>query len=710
MTFLNPLLLWGLAAVSIPILIHIFNLKRTKKIEFSTLMFLKEIQQSKYKKIKLKQLLILLSRIAFIIFLVMMFAKPFEKGFLGGPDSRSKTSALIILDDSFSMQTRDNNGSDLENGKTKIRELLDALGPRSEVFFTTVSAINRAASYIPVKDINSLKDSLALIKTSSVSRSLGEVLYYSEDILNSAANTLKEVYLITDGQSSFINRDASAIQVFKDKENINFSVILTGTRNANNISIDTINTVSKIFEKNHPVKIKAAVNNHNNFNSVNKSVILTLGSYKEEKVIDIPANTTIEADFILKPEQTGFISGSIELVQSDISDDEISADNRQFFTFYVPERVNVLIASASPADAEYIKLVLNTSKEISPDAGSQALFSIRETNAADLSREDLNLYNSIIIINKPGFSSEESAKLKNYISSGGGVILYPGSLTEIDNYNNELMKPMDLPYITGRFSRTEAMKFDKIDLDHPVFEGIFKTSQEKKNFNIESPSVLNGIVSGTGKNSQSIVTLTGGMNFMTEYSVGKGRLILFSSPPDVSSSDFPVKNLFSPVTIRSVLYTADINGIRPAITGRDYFIDLGKFSLVSDSLSLESNSKVVPVGMIKLNENAEIINIGHSLLSSDNYRVVNAGTNLFSVPVNFSKIESVSGRADSESIAELFIESYGIQANVVAHTDILKSSVIDTRNGRELWMYFFVIALIFLIIEYLLARSIMKSK
>ena len=72
MTFLNPAILWGLFAVSIPIIIHIFNLKKTRKIEFSTLMFLKEIQETKQKRIKLKQLLILLCRIAFIIFLVLM--------------------------------------------------------------------------------------------------------------------------------------------------------------------------------------------------------------------------------------------------------------------------------------------------------------------------------------------------------------------------------------------------------------------------------------------------------------------------------------------------------------------------------------------------------------------------------------------------------------------------------------------------------------
>ena len=66
------------------------------------------------------------------------------------------------------------------------------------------------------------------------------------------------------------------------------------------------------------------------------------------------------------------------------------------------------------------------------------------------------------------------AKLKEYIENGGGAVIYPGSNTDIENYNNELMKLMDLPYIGARFNLNTPVKFDKIDFDNPVFEGIFQ--------------------------------------------------------------------------------------------------------------------------------------------------------------------------------------------------------------------------------------------
>ena len=354
--------------------------------------------------------------------------------------------------------------------------------------------------------------------------------------------------------------------------------ILTGTRQANNISIDTLNTVSKIFEKGRPVKIKALVNNHNNFNSANKSVILTMGNYKEEKVIDVPANSTVEAEFIVKPENTGFASGNVELVQNDISDDEISGDNRQYFSFYVPKEVNVLIAAGSPLDAEYIKLVLKSSQEISPQAEQSTYFNIKEISSNDISGEDLAKYNSVVIINKNRFSTSESAKLREYIESGGGAVIYPGSNTDIENYNNELMKQMDLPYISSRFTSNTPVKFDKIDFDNPVFEGIFKKDSDKNNLTFESPDINSGIALGGGKNSAAIVTLMNGTNFLAEYTKGKGKIIMFAVSPDMSGSNFPAKNLFSPVTIRSILYTSNVNGIKPAVAGRDYFIEPGKFN------------------------------------------------------------------------------------------------------------------------------------
>lgn len=707
MTFLNPLMFWGLAAVSIPILIHIFNLKRTKKIDFSTLMFLKEIQQSKYKKIKLKQLLILLCRIAFIIFLVLMFSKPYDKGFLGTPGSNIKSSVLIILDNSISMQSRNATGSELETGKKKINELLDASADGDEIFFTSVSGLNSPAAKLPYNDIGAIRDSLNSMKISAVSLNLDEILYYAEEILKSSSHSRTEIYFVTDGQSSFIKSENMIRKVFRDRENLSLNFILTGNRNANNLSVDTINIVTKIFETNRPVKIKASVTNHNSFNVLNKSLILNFGSHKEEKIIDIPAGTTIETEFTFKPGTYGFLSGNAELVQNEISDDEISGDNKQYFAFYIPHTVNLLISGSSPADAEYVKLALRSSEELSPGNIESTVFNIKENYTGSIANEDLNNYSSIIFVNKPGFTASETSLLKHFVEAGRGLVIFPGFNSDILNYNNMLMNMMDLPYIGNKYIPQINSSFDKIDYEHPVIEGIFRKSGVNNFINIEPPEMKTGFQLFSGNNSQSIITMTDGNNFMNEYFYGKGKIIMFALPAEMNSSDFPSKNLFSPLTVRSILYAANVNTIKPAIAGKDYFINVNSSKDSADSLFIINTH--APGSRIKLYETTGLFNTGKFLNESAIYNITSGNNVINTVPVNFIKSESEMKRTSPDDIKKTMADKYQLEVNIISASEPVTASVMGMRTGRDLWSYFLILAIISLIFEYLLSRSIIKA-
>jgi hypothetical protein len=100
MSFAIPSFLWALAVVSIPIIIHLFNFKKTKRIYFSNNKLLKQVRQETTQKRKLKNYLILASRVLFLFFLVIAFAQPFL------PAKEQLTQghqAVIYLDNSFSM-------------------------------------------------------------------------------------------------------------------------------------------------------------------------------------------------------------------------------------------------------------------------------------------------------------------------------------------------------------------------------------------------------------------------------------------------------------------------------------------------------------------------------------------------------------------------------------------------------------------------------
>src|SRR3954463_6868420 len=103
MSFLYPLFLFGLLAISIPIIIHLFNFQKPKKVLFTNVKFLKVVKENTSNKLKLKHLLILLSRICFIIFLVLAFAQPFIES-KNSEDLKGDQQVSLYLDNSFSME------------------------------------------------------------------------------------------------------------------------------------------------------------------------------------------------------------------------------------------------------------------------------------------------------------------------------------------------------------------------------------------------------------------------------------------------------------------------------------------------------------------------------------------------------------------------------------------------------------------------------
>jgi hypothetical protein len=338
---------------------------------------------------------------------------------------------------------------------------------------------------------------------------------------------------------------------------------------------------------------------------------------------------------------------------------------------------------------------------------STKYFEISRVN--ELSGQDLNNFNSVVIVNKPSFSQNESIKLKEYVENGGGVIIYPGSTASVDNYNNTLLKELGVPYINSAFGNdNNTYKFDKIDFEHPVFEGIFKQTTGEQKLNVESPQIKSGWNISDGENSTALVTMTGEKNFLVEYSKGKGRLLMFAVSPDMNNSDYAAKNLFSPITVRSILYLANINSIKPAVTGNDYFIDLNRFENLADTIGISSLQNTA---VIEIPNKQSLLNLNKYTNFTSLYNLSSNNNPVYEFAANFNKIESLPAKLNDKQITEYLTEKLSLAANVISAKETVSASVLELRTGKEIWQYFLILALFFLALEYFIAKSITwKSK
>jgi len=142
MHFLNPLYLLGLVAASIPVIIHLLVLRKNKTIEFSSIRFLKELQKTEIRRLKLKQILLLILRTLIIVFLVLSFARPVVKSNFPLLKTYSNVSAIVILDNSISMDVSDEFGNRFRQSKSIVNHLISNLkdGDELSVIFSSGEA------------------------------------------------------------------------------------------------------------------------------------------------------------------------------------------------------------------------------------------------------------------------------------------------------------------------------------------------------------------------------------------------------------------------------------------------------------------------------------------------------------------------------------------------------------------------------------------
>src|ERR1700733_1841241 len=148
MNFLNPLFLFGLAASSLPVLFHLFAKKRSRRVEFSSLRFLQKLEKTSMRAVKIRQLLLLIIRTLLVTAIVLAFARPALRGYLGSffGSSHANTSMVFLLDNSASMSRSDERGELLKQSKDAASTIAGMLGAGDDATVIPLAAIERGAA------------------------------------------------------------------------------------------------------------------------------------------------------------------------------------------------------------------------------------------------------------------------------------------------------------------------------------------------------------------------------------------------------------------------------------------------------------------------------------------------------------------------------------------------------------------------------------
>jgi len=693
MTFLNPLMLAALAAAAIPVILHLINLRKLRTIEFSSLTFLKELQKTTIRRLKLRQLLLLILRTLLILFLVMAFARPTLKGsFAEGMGPKARATAVILIDDSFSMTASDGSGDYLKQARESALNLLELLTGDDEIHILPLSHAGRSGmdSVSTRSTITAAASLLEDIRPTPIHQKLGDGARVAAKILSASENLVQELFVISDFQEGLVSEKGETGKEALFGPQVRLFLIPIGSRSQQNLAVESLSISNAIIEIRKPFSLDVAVANHSPAPVENRLVSIFLnGTRVSQKGVSAEAGGKVRTSFTVVPSSPGF-----QNITAELESDDLEFDNRRFLSLHLSETIRVLLAGES-TDLRFLRLALETRQQ----SGSSLTLAITQPDritSGMLEQSDI-----VFLTDPAALSSFQSDRLNAFVRNGGGLALFPGTGTA----SAPLLRLLELPPFQGiqpAGTGDSFVEFERAELAHPLFDGMFTESANERSRVLESPRIRRFARTVPTERSAVIISISTGAPFLLEQRVDKGRVLLFSVSPTLEWSDFPLKGLFVPLIQRTVSSLSQEQIHQPSIlageTVRFYSLPdpQERLSLVTPR-NIEGGIQSEPGRVLSFGKTEEL----------GIYTLKNTTSPLRAFSVNIDPDESRTVRATQKELEGLFF-SLGIPEGAVTTIDessALRASVLETRHGIELWKHFLIAALILAIAEMLLGRA-----
>lgn len=696
MTFLNPAVLFGLIAASIPILIHLFNLRKLKKIEFSTLTFLKELQKNKIRKVKLKQWILLALRVMIILLLVFAFARPTLRGLaIGGATSAAKTTAVFIIDDTFSMSVVDNQGSWLNQEKAAVKNLLKNFQEGDEAAVILVSQSNRNEIQVS-KSSTDIQKSIDAIEPSYQSGMIHSALTKAIQVLSKSKNFNKEIYILSDFQSGRLADDkmlSDFSQVLDERVRI-YAVNYSG-KDVFNIGIDELKVNTQIFEKEKPVNFSITLTNYSNRRADNVVISLFVNN---ERNAQVSTSLSGGESKVLNLETVIKAAGYVD-VFAEIEDDEMIQDNKRYMNIFIPDKIPIIIFSDEQADTRFIELALTA-------AENRSTFIITKKNLSEVSAYDLKRYETVIVIGSQNLKAAD--KLRNYVTEGGSLFITPGSKSNLNDFQlmlNGLGLPEAQSFVGKAGDQTNSFLFDNTDLNHPIFQNIFTNREKTK---IESPNIFSYFRINTQRRGKNIISMQDGSSFLSEYKLQNGKVLLLNCAPVLSWSSFPLKSIFVPIVNKSVFYLASKDKAEKEVAaGNSFNIDVrGRNAAQLKVIRPDNTDEILSSNQLELSsfvkyEKTDI---------TGNYKIMSGSNVIDEISVNTDPAESKVQYLGKNDLEDYFRKiSFRGKFFFMNKDENVNEVVLSARFGSELWKHFLLAALLLAFVEMMVARNTKKD-
>ena len=701
MSFLNPFLLIGLLAIAIPVILHLINLRKPKKVAFSTIAFFTELQKSTLKRLNIKRLLLLAVRALALAFLAFALARPFLPAqFSGLASERGPILYGMLIDNGPGMGQIDANGPYIDQAIEFAENVISRAKANDR--FMIIPTHGEPANIRPVNR----QEAMRLLEDLDVKNQGAYLVSNMKPILAQLNQETSSglMYWISHGQKTHIRSLDGLVheEAGFQKEFSPVQFVRIGDQPAANTAVTAVRPANQIISRGMPFMVEVEVRNFGPDPVFNQYLSLDIeGASVGEYQVDLDGAQAESFVFEVVPPNSGDLKGVARL-----EGDTYTFDNKRYFSVNVPDTKTILLVQDGAQGSDY-RSYLSPVLDAAAQTSTQIQFNSLEL--AQLRGENMEDYDAVVLDGLVTIPEYIHSELQRFVQQGKGLIIFPSEGSDLNSYNRflEQFTAGTFTGLRGDYGRFEHVaRFQQLVEGHPILDEIFDKNEDDE-IRATMPDVYYYWLYEGGSSSRGNTIFRSNLDepLLTEHRYGDGLLMVSSLGTDPGWSNFPTNPLFAPVYFRMAMYAVSFEGtgMMEHTLGTPFNLS---HSFSSLDLEIELNNETtrpeaaMTAGGVQVHYEARDWEPGWAAVSDGQQeRSIAVNQNISESDfAAFTKQELEQEVGSHLHLLEV-VDTYGMSA------DEMNVKIGSAGFASEIWNWFIGLALVLLLLECLITRK-----
>ncbi len=436
-TFLSPLLLWGTLLGAIPLIIHLLNRRRFRRVEWAPMRYLKLTIQRNRRRIQLEELLLLLLRMALPVLLFFFVARPVlnPTGLEQWLGAGGRSSQVVLIDDSLSMGYGVGEAAAFSRAQQAASALLGSVRPQDHCTLVTSSAPRLPIVHdVEGSRREELSAAVASVPLSATHAAWPAVLEGIDEVLRACTYPTRQLTILTDLRKSGWERGVESVARRWNEEGVRVRVVDVGSEEATNVALQELLPIDRTILSGTPSAWEAVIRNDSPRTLSGAKAILRVDDRPTEiSLPEIAAHQTARVPLLIPFPGSGPHDAALEL-----PDDELQGDNRRWVAVPVKDSLLIRLVDGEPSAEPFGSEVDYLAAPLSVGIGAAEAWRVEVVQENDFLSQRLEPADVLVLANVAAPTSEQAERLGRLVRDGLGLMIFTGAKIDVGLYNDLL--------------------------------------------------------------------------------------------------------------------------------------------------------------------------------------------------------------------------------------------------------------------------------